>query len=338
MQIEFEHRPSAHCENGVICNILRFYGFELSEPMVFGLAYGLFFSYMPFITLAGQPVTSFRTFPGALFSRVAKSLGFKMETRRFLNEQHAMDQLDALIDKGIPVACVVGMYYLTYMPVDFRFMFNGHNICIVGREGDIYTVSDSIANQKVTISRKDLQRVRFTKGGTFPLMGMMYWIKEAPTQLPPLAPLIKKAILKNCWYMISQPSVLPWFGVNGIDSMGRSIPTWPKHYGRKAALALASVIRMLEEIGTGGAGFRFMYAAFLQMAAKETGIEVLNDFSRRLTTIGDHWREFAAHAAAIYKRRPGAETYEQVGAEVAVIGQEERTFWTELRALPQLKK
>jgi len=45
---------------------------------------------------------------------------------------------------------------------------------------------------------------------------------------------------------------------------------------RDAALNLAQVIRMLEEIGTGGAGFRFIYGAFLQEAAEKTGIESLN--------------------------------------------------------------
>ena len=63
MEIEFEHRPAAHCENGVICNMLRHYGFDLPEPLVFGLSYGLFFSHMPFVKLAGLPVTSYRTFP-----------------------------------------------------------------------------------------------------------------------------------------------------------------------------------------------------------------------------------------------------------------------------------
>ena len=44
---------------------------------------------------------------------------------------------------------------------------------------------------------------------------------------------------------------------------------WPKKLGdKKASLYLGQVVRMLEEIGTGGAGFRFIYAAFLQESAK----------------------------------------------------------------------
>ena len=62
---------------------------------------------------------------------------------------------------------------------------------------------------------------------------------------------------------------------------------------RKAMLHLAQVIRMSEEIGTGGAGFRFIYAAFLQEAAEKTGLDVLNEYSERITAIGDQWRLFA---------------------------------------------
>ena len=102
--------------------------------MIFGLASGLFFIHLPFVKLAGMPVTSFRTFPGVLFKRITKILGIKTATRRYLNKEHAMRDLDdLLLEKHTPVGCVVGMYYLPYMPKEYRFHFNGHNICIIGK-------------------------------------------------------------------------------------------------------------------------------------------------------------------------------------------------------------
>ena len=44
MKINFEHRQSAHCENGVVSNLLRFHGLDFDEPMVFGIGAGLFLS------------------------------------------------------------------------------------------------------------------------------------------------------------------------------------------------------------------------------------------------------------------------------------------------------
>lgn len=101
---------------------------------------------------------------------------------------------------------------------------------------------------------------------------------------------------------------------------------------RKAALNLAQVIRMLEEIGTGGAGFRYMYGAFLQEAARVTGVEELNAFSVRITKIGDLWREFAYKAARVFKKRQGEQyTYEELSEILGRIAVLEENFYKELK-------
>ena len=338
MELQLSHQPAAHCENGVISSMLRFHGINLSEPMIFGLASGIFFTHMPFIKMSGMPVTSFRTFPGILFKRITKLLGIKTETRRYFNHEHAMHDLDeVLIQQKKPVGCVVGMYYLPYMPDEYRFHFNGHNICIIGKneENQEYSVLDANAIQRVTISNKDLIKVRFAKGGTYPLMGQMYWIKSIPEQMPDLKPLVLKSIKKACWMMVSQPKCIPYVGANGIIYLSKRIRQWEKEMGkRRAALNLAQIIRMLEEIGTGGAGFRFMYGAFLQEAAKITAIDELNVFAERITQIGDLWRDFAYKASRIFKKRQGENyTYDDLGDVLQQIGEQEKSFFKELKSL-----
>lgn len=334
-ELPINHQPAAHCENGAISTLLSYYGIEFTEPMVFGLASGLFFTHLPFIKMSGMPVTAFRTFPGVLFKRITKLLGIKTETHRFLSQENAMRTLDkVLLEQKTPVGCVVGMYNLPYLPIEYRFHFNGHNICITGKDentGD-YLVLDSNATQKVTLSRDDLIKVRFAKGGTYPLVGQMYWIKSVPDRLPELTPLILKSINKTCWYMVSQPDFIPYAGANGILYLSRKIRVWEKNMGaRRAKQNLAQVIRMLEEIGTGGAGFRFIYGAFLQEAAEKTGIGVFNDFSTRITEIGDMWREFAYKASRIVKHRVGENyTYDDLGDLLQVIGEKEKLFFVDL--------
>lgn len=335
MELNLPHQSAAHCENGAISTLLKYYGIHLSEPMIFGLASGLFFAHMPFVKMSGMPVTAFRTFPGVLFKRVTNLLGIKTATRRYLNKEHAMRDLDRLLlEEKRPVGCVVGMYYLPYMPIEYRFHFNGHNICVIGKDestGD-YTVLDSNATCKVSISRKDLIKVRFAKGGTYPLLGQMYWIKSVPEQLPDLKPIILKSIKKTCRNMTSQPKFITFAGTNGILYLSRRIRNWETTMGkRRAQLNLAQIVRMLEEIGTGGAGFRFIYGAFLQEAAELSGLEVLNDYSRRITEIGDMWREFAYKASRIFKKRVGEKyTYDDLGDILQRIGEMEHTFFCDL--------
>jgi len=330
MKITFEHRPAAHCENGVTSNLLRFYGLPLSEPMVLGLGSGLFFSHMPFIKLHGMAVTSFRPLPGQIFSRVTKGLGIKVKRRWFLNKNRAMEALDALLSQGVPAGVLVGVYHLPYLPIEFRFHFNAHNICVIGKEDDHYIVSDPVVMETVSISYADLQRVRYAKG-TYPPYGHMYWIKNKISSSIDLKPALIKAIKLSCRSMLHIP--FAYFGVKGIRLLAKRMSRWEKRYGsRKAALNLAQVIRMSEEIGTGGAGFRFMYAAFLQEAAGILNNSELNTLSVQMTETGDLWREFASLAARKFKQR-GVETasYPQLADRLRHIADREEAIFRRLR-------
>lgn len=86
--------------------------------------------------------------------------------------------------------------------------------------------------------------------------------------------------------------------------MAGQMEKWPERLGeRMAILYLGHIIRMQEEIGTGGGGFRFIYAAFLQEAATVLGDSRYLEISARLTSIGDLWREFAVAGARRCKGR-----------------------------------
>ena len=336
MELQLQHKPAAHCENGTISNLLRFYGVEVSEPMAFGLSSGLFFVHFPFVKAGGMPMTAFRTFPGLLFKRITKLFGIKSEMRRFLSKDRAMKKLDeVLLGQKTPVGCVVGIYYLPYYPIEYRVHFNGHNICIVGKDEEtgVYSVLDPLTIEKVTLTTKDLKKVRFTKG-TYPLMGQMYWIKQMPEVIPDLKPLILKAIKKNCKYMAFQPKFIPFAGTNGIIYLSKKIRTWEKTMGRKKALLnLAQIIRMLEETGTGGAGFRYVYGAFLQEAAEKTGLDFMNNYSAEMTQIGDKWREFSYQSSKMLKKRNDEGlTFDDLGDMLEKLGETERDFFRRLYA------
>ncbi len=305
MIIDFQHKMAAHCENGSTVNLLRHQGIELSEPLVFGIGSGCFFSYMPFYRVNGMPVISFRNLPGIIFRRSTGKLGVEIEKMKFRNREKAMEQLDSLISRGIPVGLLVGVFNLTYFPPEYRFHFNAHNMVVIGKEDDKYYISDPVMEHIETLSYKDLQRVRFAQG-SYPSKGRMYWITKKPQHID-LENAIRRGIKKNCEDMLRIP--VPLFGVKGIRYIAARIKNWDTKYGQqKAALLLGNFIRMLEEIGTGGAGFRFMYAAFLQEAAGKLNIPDLKDLSLEMTSIGDNWRTFASHGAKNLRNRGVAAT------------------------------
>ncbi|HYD21592.1 MAG TPA: BtrH N-terminal domain-containing protein, partial [Flavipsychrobacter sp.] len=80
---DFHHKQHAHCESGVTSNLLTHHGLPLSEPLAFGIGAGLFFAHIPFIKVSGTPGTTFRTWPGAIFKRVAQRLHVDVHTEKF---------------------------------------------------------------------------------------------------------------------------------------------------------------------------------------------------------------------------------------------------------------
>jgi hypothetical protein len=329
MKIDFQHSQAAHCENGVTANLLQYYGINLSEPMIFGIGSGYFFSHMPFIKLNGMSVTSFRVWPGLIFKRVTRRLGIKVRRRKYSNPEKAMRELDLLLEQGKPVGMLVGVFHLPYFPKEYRFHFNAHNITVIGKEGNRYTVSDPVMENVETLTYDELKRVRFSRG-TYPPRGRMYYIDRI-SENPDIHDAIIKGIRKTAKDMLTIP--LPMFGMKGIRYLAGNLRKWPEKLGEKtAALNLSQVIRMLEEIGTGGAGFRFIYAAFLQESAERLQQPLLNELSADMTVIGDAWRDFAWQAARYFKNRDkGVTSYTTLANQLLVIADKEEKIFSQLR-------
>jgi hypothetical protein len=329
--IDFNHHQAAHCENGAASNLLKHRNIYLSEPMVFGIGSGLFFSYMPFIKLNYLPVISFRPLPGVIFKRITKRLGIKIKRERFNDPEKSMERLDETLQQGIPAGCLVGVFHLPYFPAPYRFHFNAHNIIVFGRQNGSYLISDPVMEQPVTLTREELVRVRFARG-TYPPKGRTYYIEGIPVSYD-LRQAIVRGIRQTCKDMLDIP--VPLFGVKGIRYLARRMRRWQQRLGdKKAAQYLGQVVRMLEEIGTGGAGFRFIYAAFLQEAAEITGNRELLKASVLMTENGDRWREFAVISGRIIKDRAGSlESYGSAADILMDIADREEKIFLFLRNL-----
>jgi len=329
MTIDFKHGQSAHCENGATSNLLRYYGIDISEAMVFGIGSGLFFAYMPFIKLNGLPASSFRPLPGMIFKRTATRLGIKIYRKKFRDKEASMKALDQALDARIPVGLQVGVFHLSYFPAPYRFHFNAHNLVVYGRENGRYLISDSVMEGLESLSAEALMRVRWARG-MFQPRGHMYYPVRVPDKID-LISAVLRGIRHNCRDMLTIP--VPLFGVKGIRYLSKALKQWPEKLGdKKASLYLGQFIRMQEEIGTGGAGFRFIYAAFLQEAAQLLNQNRLQDLSRDMTETGDRWRDFAAMAGRIIKNRNSEqESYPALSAILSEIAEREQRIFSELK-------
>jgi hypothetical protein len=303
LEKQFKHIQSAHCENGVATSLLKYHGIDfMSEPLVFGLGNGIFYLHIPFLQISGGPAISYRSMPGWIFSRASKLLGIKVNRKKFSSEKEAYDYLNKQIEIGNPVGCQVGVFNLPYFPPEYRFHFNAHNIVVYGKENGQYLVSDPVMETVTTLSEDDMLKVRFAKGPLAPKGHVYYPENVKSVTKEQIRAAIPKAIKRTCFEMLSLPG--PMVGAQGFHYTANHIRKWRDKLGpRKAALYLGQIVRMQEEIGTGGGGFRFLYAAFLEEASNYTNNDGLLKISDEFTKSGDLLRASAVQMGRIYKGR-----------------------------------
>lgn len=333
MKPEYKHLQAAHCENGVTTSLLQHYGVhQLTEPLAFGIGSGLFFIYIPFMKVNDGPAISFRTMPGMIFKRTCKSLNIPILRKKFSSKENAQQALDNRLAEGNPAACQVGVFYLPYFPKEYRFHFNAHNLIVVGKEGDNYLISDPIMETITTMTSYELERVRFARGPLAP-HGQLYFPKEKRIVTnEQMKHAIITGIKRNVRHMLYAPGNIA--GISGIRYTARKIKKWRDRLGlEKSRSYLAQLVRMQEEIGTGGGGFRFIYAAFLQQAHTYFPVDELMDISKQFTKAGDMWRDAAIQASGIYKGRlTEQQDYDVMGDFLLDIAELEKKAFKDLSA------
>jgi hypothetical protein len=306
-----------------MASLLRHHGLPMSEAMTFGLASAIFFAYLPFMRINGLPLIAYRIAPRGIIRRLHRELGLGMRFEKFSSPAEGTRRLNELLDAGQLVGLQTSVFWLPYFPPDLRFHFNAHNLLVYGRDGDEYLVSDPVAETVVRCARADLEKARFAKGMLAP-KGLLYYATGKPTP-PDWAKLGQSALARAASTMLRTP--LPFVGVRGISLLAWQVGRLPND--EHARMYVGNIVRMQEEIGTGGAGFRFLYASFLQELAAITGYKTLDAIAAQLVDIGDRWREFALASARMIR---GRDTFDAraLAARLRSLAADERKFFREL--------
>jgi hypothetical protein len=327
--IPYNHRHFAHCESGVISLLLEHHGLKLSEPMVFGLSGAMSFAFLPFLKMGNLPVVAYRMFPGHIIKKLPKILSIKPFRKRYKDQDIAMKELDAFLADGQIVGIQTSAYFTTYFPPDMRFQFNAHNSIVFGKQGEEYLISDPVFETPQRIHAVDLKKARFTKGLSAP-KGLVHFPRLVPEKVD-LEPLIRKSIRKTVNMMLHAP---PFIGLKGIRQLANHVRHLPRKrdnvYTRHF---LGNLVRMQEEIGTGGGGFRFIYAAFLQETHQALGLPLLSEASLKMTEAGDTWREYALACAKAVKQKSGTADLPLIASLLCRCADAEKEVFTMLKDL-----
>lgn len=330
IQLDFPHIHAAHCESGAAAAMLQHGGLAFDEPLAFGFGCGLSYAFIPVVKMAGMPLISYRMPPGAILKRLQKVLNISFYRRRFRQPELGMQALNDALLQGSPVGVQTSIYWLPYFPDAFRFHFNAHNLVVYGYENGEYLISDPILDTPQRCSVADLQKARFAKGA-LSAKGFMYYFTAKPPTLDELnlPQLTQDALQRGAKQMLAP---LFFIGYRGIHRVANSVAALPNQNKSEKyrKLYLGNLVRMQEEIGTGGAGFRYLYAAFLERVGSLLNNADIQGFSQQLTEIGDSWRQFAAVCVSLCKTE-NLSQYTEVATALHKIADTEKAFWQEIK-------
>ena len=327
----FNHKLAAHCESGMVTSLLNHSGIEISEAMVFGISGSIFFAYinnpmLPFPTIA------VRNQPGKIYKNFSKHSNLPFIKKQYRKPILAKDGLDNLLKENIPAGVQVDFFYMDYVPEYIRAHFNGHFVIVVGKNENNYLISDAYTPVIAELNQDTLLAARFTKGPFKPKGLMIY--RNGSTNSINWETAIIKGIKKATFNMLQIP--LPFIGAKGIQYFAKKLPDWPKLARDEEHLSdeVMMINILLEERGTGGGGFRFMYAAFLQEAAKLINKPALDEIAEQMMNNGDEWRLISILAGKIGRNRElGQDKLRELGSMIEKRADVERTLFMNLKKI-----
>jgi hypothetical protein len=240
-------------------NLVNYHGLRWSEALCFGLGAGLGFWLMDFP--GASPSRFIQVRCASLEEQFFQRMGCPGLQRKFADPAEGEKELLALLDRGLPVLALTDLYYLPYF--NSKTHFPGHAITIWGydRKKEVFLVTDTEREEILEVSFAQMRRARFCRGPFFELEGNLY-APQGLAEPEDMAPLIAGAIAANSRALLE--SSASFQGMAALSRWGEEIRRWGSLPDWRWAARFC--YQVIERRGTGGGGFRFLYADFLKEA------------------------------------------------------------------------
>lgn len=259
--IEIAHRPGRHCGSSAVRDLLEYHGHNFSEAFCFGLGAGLGITYidinqgeMPYIVHVRS-----MSFEPQVFETLR--VPFKWQT--FDTKRAAALALQESLSFGIPALLLTDIYHLPYFETQTHFP--GHAIVawkLDPVDGGIY-VTDTGRIVAIKVPEINLSDARFSVLHPFFHEGNMFAPESIEIKLDKNR--IFDAIRFNARTLMGEYSVQGENFIGGLPAVSKwinEIPKWLASENPRWLFRFA--YQVIEKRGTGGGGFRLMYADFLK--------------------------------------------------------------------------
>ncbi|MGW5059664.1 BtrH N-terminal domain-containing protein [Streptomyces sp. NPDC004096] len=281
----------AHCETAALHKVLAHHGTEVSEPLLFGVAGGISFMHMP-KGPEGRAFVGGRNGPFPDFTRrMAEGVGLRLEVVLPADPLTAWEQVRGQLALGSPVIVYGDLFHLPYYQATRHF--GAHAFVILGHDPDAKTVT--VSDRCIAPRTLFLDELAAARGSEHPPFPPRHaWLRaDWAVAREPSADDIRHGVRASCTAM--RHPVVPTFGLRGLAAYGAGLD----HLVRRSpaddvVAALCGAYVDFELAGTGGCGFRVMFADFLTEAAERTADPALERALPLARGAVDAWHEFLA--------------------------------------------
>ncbi|MCB0219557.1 MAG: BtrH N-terminal domain-containing protein [Chrysiogenetes bacterium] len=313
----YQHARGRHCGSGSLANLCRYAGHPLSEPMVIGLGASLGFIYME--NSAMSPGRVFFPRNNTLEQDFCRHAGVKLEVHREKDQHAAWEGARNALEAGLPVMLNSDIYELHYF--GSRTHFNGHKTLLVGHDEKGAIISDTEFDE---IQHEPLDTLAKARSSKYPpsLAGDSPWYTFAfEKSLRPLERAIPEAIADQATKMLSAKGN---FGCGGMDMAGERLGKWGEAEDWQWAARFA--YQIIERRGTGGGGFRKMYAEFLAESRELVPAIADARLDELMAKIAADWTALGEECKRLSEREePG--DFSEAAERMRELAGEERAFF-----------
>lgn len=274
--------------------ILKYYGYDFSEDMIFGLGAGLGFIYQYYADTEEYFLSGKNE---SIELNLANALGGTLITGSFDDGDRAWHCVKQFIDDDIPVILDLSIshlpYFKQYMSEIGNISFGLHNAVLVGYndENKEVLLMDHRWNEIQIVSYENLRQAR-NKGEGNVSARNAYKVYALCPQGSKVTLDVSFAIRLNINRM-KNPFAYK-MGLAGIKTFHNEIKLlFEKGLQEQNRNAILTYSYLMEKLGTGGGNFRRMYGRFLNEAAKLTQIEGYEEVSKIYLQLAKKWKKLS---------------------------------------------
>lgn len=259
MLIEPNHTPGRHCGSTGLRDLVRHHGIAFSEAFCFGLGTGMGIWYLAMPGFPASRIIHVRSqdLEEQFFTRMRIPFQWSRDPDPEINHR----ELLAALAQGRPALLQTDIRFLPYYGTDTSFP--GHVVVAWGADAgeELFFVTDTERPGLMSVPFEAMKKARYYKGAILSMEGN-FFAPESLRKPEDLAAVTARAIADQSRAMI-EPAY-DFGGLPGLAALARDMEGFARL--SDAAWVARFAYQVIEKRGTGGGGFRRLYADFLAEA------------------------------------------------------------------------